>query len=101
MKIENLEKGFKKFSNILNFVFTNRSDLYIIIEYEIERFLYAPLAQLDRVAHYECEGWGFESLMAHQITKKHSSKGECFFVYTHKIRRGSNLQGHERNSNVL
>ena len=27
----------------------------------------APLAQLDRVAHYECEGWGFESLMAHQI----------------------------------
>ena len=27
---------------------------------------YALLAQLDRVAHYECEGWGFESLMAHQ-----------------------------------
>ena len=25
----------------------------------------ALLAQLDRVAHYECEGWGFESLMAH------------------------------------
>ena len=50
----------------MNFVFTNRSDLYIIMEYEIERFLYAPLAQLDRVAHYECEGWGFESLMAHQ-----------------------------------
>lgn len=23
---------------------------------------YAPIAQLDRVAHYECEGWGFESL---------------------------------------
>ena len=67
VKIENLEKGCKKFSNILNFVFTNRSDLYIIIEYEIERFLYAPLAQLDRVAHYECEGWGFESLMAHQV----------------------------------
>ena len=66
MKIENLEKGCKKISNILNFVFTNRSDLYIIVEYEIERFLYAPLAQLDRVAHYECEGWGFESLMAHQ-----------------------------------
>ena len=36
------------------------------MEYEIERFLHAPLAQLDRVAHYECEGWGFESLMAHQ-----------------------------------
>lgn len=28
---------------------------------------YAPLAQLDRVVHYECKGWGFESLMAHQI----------------------------------
>ena len=27
---------------------------------------HAPLAQLDRVAHYECEGWGFESLMARQ-----------------------------------
>ena len=38
------------------------------MEYEIERFLHAPLAQLDRVAHYECEGWGFESLMAHQYT---------------------------------
>ena len=36
------------------------------MKYEIERFLHAPLAQLDRVAHYECEGWGFESLMAHQ-----------------------------------
>lgn len=24
-------------------------------------------SQLDRVAHYECEGWGFESLMARQI----------------------------------
>ena len=42
--------------------------MYIIIKYEIERFPYAPLAQLDRVAHYECEGWGFESLMAHQHT---------------------------------
>ena len=28
---------------------------------------FAPLAQLDRVAHYECEGCGLESLMAHQI----------------------------------
>ena len=27
---------------------------------------YAPLAQLDRVSDYESEGWGFESLMAHQ-----------------------------------
>ena len=53
----------------MNYVFTNRSDLYIIMEYEIERFLHAPLAQLDRVAHYECEGWGFESLMAHQVMR--------------------------------
>ena len=50
----------------MNYVFTNRSDLYIIMEYEIERFLYAPLAQLDRVTHYECGGLGFESLMARQ-----------------------------------
>ena len=30
---------------------------------------YAPLAQLDRVAHYECEGPGFESLMARHLKR--------------------------------
>lgn len=36
---------------------------------------FAPLAQLDRVAHYECEGWGFESLMAHH---QKPLKFQCF-----------------------
>lgn len=26
----------------------------------------APIAQLDRVAHYECDGLGFESLWVYQ-----------------------------------
>ena len=53
----------------------------IMLWYELNS-VYALLAQLDRVAHYECEGWGFESLMAHQkppvivmIT------GGCFYLY--------------------
>ena len=32
----------------------------------IRRLVRAPLAQLDRVAHYECEGRRFESYMARQ-----------------------------------
>ena len=36
-------------------------------------FRYAPLAQLDRVAHYECEGWGFESLMAHHVAANYAA----------------------------
>ena len=43
-------------------------------------FRYAPLAQLDRVAHYECEGWGFESLMAHHIENAEISKVSAFFI---------------------
>ena len=50
------------------------------MEYEIERFLHAPLAQLDRVAHYECEGWGFESLMAHQYTLGISTIPRAFLL---------------------
>lgn len=38
---------------------------------------YAPLAQLDRVAHYECEGSGFESLWAHQVETDVSA----FFIF--------------------
>ena len=51
------------------------------MEYEIERFLHAPLAQLDRVAHYECEGWGFESLMAHQQSLEISMISRLFFCF--------------------
>ena len=47
-------------------------------------FRYAPLAQLDRVAHYECEGWGFESLMAHQAKKAHLFDGSFSFAYVVK-----------------
>lgn len=70
----------------MNYVFTNRSDLYIIMEYEIERFLHAPLAQLDRVAHYECEGWGFESLMAHQYTLGISTISRVFLLTFSRIK---------------
>ena len=41
----------------------HRRGFYCIIAFVSWR---APLAQLDRVAHYECEGLGFESLMARQ-----------------------------------
>ena len=41
----------------------------------VKRLRYAPLAQLDRVAHYECEGRRFESCMARQTLKKLQSSG--------------------------
>ena len=56
----------KKIQNIGDFHLTNRDLFVIIIWYEFLEQVYALLAQLDRVAHYECEGWGFESLMARQ-----------------------------------
>ena len=63
-----LVKISKKFRNTGDFYLTNRHLFVIIIWYEFLEQVYALLAQLDRVAHYECEGWGFESLMAHQKT---------------------------------
>lgn len=39
--------------------------------------VFAPLAQLDRVTHYECGGLGFESLMVHQIITKKPLKIQC------------------------
>ena len=32
---------------------------------------YVPVAQLDRASDYGSEGWGFESLQARQLLKKH------------------------------
>ena len=47
-----------------------------IVDYESN---YAPLAQLDRVAHYECEGREFESLMAHQLKTVETTCFDGFF----------------------
>ena len=71
----------KKNQNIGDFHLTNRHLFVIIIWYEFLEQVYALLAQLDRVAHYECEGWGFESLMAHQKTAEFQQVQRFSFVY--------------------
>ena len=37
---------------------------YYLISYK--NVIHAPIAQLDRVTHYECGGWGFDSLWVYQ-----------------------------------
>lgn len=60
---------------------TNGEEYYKIERLVRKKYIYAPLAQLDRAFGYGPEGWGFELSMARQKRLK-SMEFDRFFVFS-------------------